>query len=651
MTIRAAGILFMTATGEALFVKRAATADHAGEWSFPGGHIEAGESAEAAACREAHEELGTLPDGDRALLMRRIADDAGEEVDFTTFLQRVPERFEPTLNGEHSGFAWTAPETPPEPLHPGARVALARLAADELGVARMMAAGELAGPQRYGKFWLFAIRLTGTGIAYRNAVKDAETGKVLREAEYCWRDPAIYLDPEFLARANGLPVLFEHPTKKPALDSEEFHNRIVGTTFLPFIKGDEVWAIVKIYDESCIAWMLDEQVSTSPAVVFSAASGNEKLKLSDGTDLLIEGKPALVDHIALVGNGVWDKGGAPSGVDSQPLEKGTLGMTDEERAAAEKARKDADEKLDRITDALKRVDARLDSFEAADKARHDAEEKERADCARLDAARKDRFGARKDGEAYKDWKGRHDADEAAMREELEKGGHEKAAADKAAKDARKDAEEAERKDGGETFAEWAKQETEEPDHQAAADKARKDAEEKERMDKARHDAALAVENVDLKTRLAALETSIKGLTTEVPASERDALAAAQSRADSVAAMFGERASAPIPGERPVDYRKRLLARYQRHSPRFKDSRFDSLDAAMLQPIEEIVYADAVTAAKSPDAARAGVLLAVEHRDSAGRTITTYNGDPMAWMQHFMTGAQVGRIVRLNQRGA
>lgn len=642
--IHAAGILFLTEAGEALFVKRSAEGDHAGEWALPGGKIEDGETPEAAAQRECVEELGQCPEDDRAVLMRRIADG----VDYTTFLQKLPKPFDPKLNAEHSGFVWAKPSDPPEPMHPGVRVALKRLSANELGIARMMAAGDLVSPQRYGKFWLFDIRLTGTGVAYRNAVKD-DKGKVLREAEYCWRDPSIYLDPEFLARANGLPVIYDHPEKKPALDSEEFHNRIVGTTFLPYIKGDEVWAIVKIWDDSCLDWLHSEQASTSPAVVFSSASNNEKVRLSDGTVLLVEGDPALLDHIALCGAGVWDKGGEPSGVVNQSLQEGPIGMTEEERiAAADKARKDDADKLDKIADALGRMDARLDSFEAADKARKDADEatkKEREEAEkenerRFDTARKDRFGARKDGEKHDAWKARHDADEMAMTDAMRKDGAEEEKAREDAKRARHDAEDTERKDGGESFEKWAKEEAEEPDHEAQ-DKARKDAEElkeKERMDAARHDSAT-------NDRIIALEAKIKHLTTEVPVDERNALALAQSRADSVAAMFGDRASPPIPGERPIDYRKRQLGRFQKHSARFKDSRLDSLDEAMLGPIEDIVYADAVQAAKSPTVGSPGQLIPIVTRDQAGRQITRFGGDIGAFMAPFMTGATVGRINR------
>ena len=74
-------------------------------------------------------------------------------VDFTTFLMRVPEEFAPKLNDEHDGWAWSPLATPPEPLHPGCRIALERLAMNELDVARAIADGRLASPQRYENVW------------------------------------------------------------------------------------------------------------------------------------------------------------------------------------------------------------------------------------------------------------------------------------------------------------------------------------------------------------------------------------------------------------------------------------------------------------------------------------------------------------------
>ena len=102
--IQAAGILFLTAAGQVLLLKRSAEGDHAGAWCLPGGKLEEGETALEAALRETREETGFSLDSDAAPseLTRRQA----EGVDFTTFLCRIAAPFPVTLDGEHTDYAW-----------------------------------------------------------------------------------------------------------------------------------------------------------------------------------------------------------------------------------------------------------------------------------------------------------------------------------------------------------------------------------------------------------------------------------------------------------------------------------------------------------------------------------------------------------------
>ena len=59
LTLVAVGIL-QRPDGQVLFAQRPAGKPYAGYWEFPGGKIEAGESADAALVRELHEELGIV---------------------------------------------------------------------------------------------------------------------------------------------------------------------------------------------------------------------------------------------------------------------------------------------------------------------------------------------------------------------------------------------------------------------------------------------------------------------------------------------------------------------------------------------------------------------------------------------------------------
>lgn len=601
-TTQAAGILFLTDDKQALFLKRGPGGDYPGYWCFPGGHVEDGETVEQAAEREAIEELGTLPAGTRVVLTRRISSPEDQSpavsnppvlptvitTDFTTFLQRVKDQFAPTINGEHTGYAWASVDTPPEPLHPGCRIAIDRLTMDELGVARAMAAGDLTSPQRYQNVSLFDIRITGTGRAYRRSLD-----------EHVWRDPSIYLNDEFLARCNGLPVIWEHP-KKATLTSEEFANRIVGTILFPYIKGDEVWGIAKIYDEEVIKELLKGDLSTSPAVVLRDVESSS-ITLADGSTILVEGRPTLLDHIAICSLGVWDKGNEPTGVrtdgttstrelvrtDSE--ENRMADDTNEDKKAREDAAKadaDAGQKLDKLLTHLDSMGSRFDRMEKRLDAMDEKDEKTKADAAKADAARRD--AEREEWmKADAEQCAKDDAEEAAEAKDLEeKGEAREVAADKARK-GRKDRMDARRRDAEE-----------------------KEAEDKKKADAARSDAQ---GEVDLDKRIA---DAVRLHTKQDTPEERDAKSEAQARADSVYREFGDSAGAPPPmtGETAMAFRRRLLRGMQKHSKDWAGIDLHKLDDATLPIAERRIYADAQQAARNPTDLPDDRLITVSMRD-------------------------------------
>lgn len=104
-TVRAAGIMFIEPAGSVLMLKRGEGGDYPDTWCFPGGRLEGEESSEQGAIRETIEEIGFMPKGDRVILTRRNAGG----VDYTTFIQQVPEKFIPVLSDEHTGFMWFDP--------------------------------------------------------------------------------------------------------------------------------------------------------------------------------------------------------------------------------------------------------------------------------------------------------------------------------------------------------------------------------------------------------------------------------------------------------------------------------------------------------------------------------------------------------------
>ncbi|EFW53623.1 TolA protein [Shigella boydii ATCC 9905] len=177
----------------------------------------------------------------------------------------------------------------------------------ELEVAERIRDGTVPSPVKFSNMWLVNLRITGTGLAYRAGLK-----------EHVWCDPKLYLNEEFLRRCNGLPVITNHPDDA-VLTEEDFKSRIVGSVMLPYIRGDEVWAVCRVYLQSIVEEITEGDVSTSPSVVFNSTSGNVEVQEGD-TNFLIEGVPFLVDHIALVTKahgslGVWDKDRIPAGVE------------------------------------------------------------------------------------------------------------------------------------------------------------------------------------------------------------------------------------------------------------------------------------------------------------------------------------------------
>jgi uncharacterized protein len=123
---KAAGVLFVTPDGDALFVKRQG-ADHEGEWSLPAGGVEDGETFHDAAAREAREEVA-FNDAPALRFMRQTSEDG---LDFVTYRHDLDGRFEPQLNEESSDYVWAPLTAPPEPLHPGLASLLAEFFGEE----------------------------------------------------------------------------------------------------------------------------------------------------------------------------------------------------------------------------------------------------------------------------------------------------------------------------------------------------------------------------------------------------------------------------------------------------------------------------------------------------------------------------------------
>ena len=204
--------------------------------------------------------------------------------------------------------------------------------ATDFEIAQGIRDGKYASPTKMGAFWFFDVRITGTGMAYRESL-----------GEWAHRDPESWLSTNFVERCAGLAVIFEHP-KNSGLNSEEYRERTIGSIVLPYVKGDEVWGVAKIFDADAAELMQNRFRSTSPGV--TPPQGAEAIPLESGHKVLDEPLPKILDHLAICELGVWDKGGPPEGVRLDAVSRKDETVTEEEKKALEKERDDARARAD-----------------------------------------------------------------------------------------------------------------------------------------------------------------------------------------------------------------------------------------------------------------------------------------------------------------
>ncbi|MZK91765.1 NUDIX domain-containing protein [Citrobacter amalonaticus] len=504
-----------------------------GTWCQPGGTVEPGELAIDAARREVLEEVGYQYDG--PLTPHSVYGD------YLTFRAEVPDKFEAKLNDESLDAGWFHIDDLPKPLHQPFAEMLAQQALNETDVATLIADGTLSSPQYFINMWMFAIRVTGTGVTWRSA-----------DQQMAFRNPDDYLTPEFLQRVAGLPLIWLHPEKN-TLDSDEFAKRVIGTLTNSWVADNgEVWAIARVYDAEAAEIMATRQLSTSPTVKFVEVP--DSIIEIDGQPLLVEPSPELLDHVAICEQGVWDKLLNPTGVKSDSIPKEAEKMDEEKIVAL--INKAIDARMAKADSEAADLKAKADADEAVKKEKADAEDKEAEEA-----------------------KAKADAEEKAAKEKADSEAKEKA-----------------------------------------------DAEEAERMAKEKADSQLRQEIAELRSRIP----------TELSDEERNEVADAQVKADSVFSCFGKRAPVPLSGEKPLAYRRRLMIQLQEHSPDFKSVDLSSIaDSALLNVAEKQIYADAQKSASLT--VGPGMLREIKRADATGRQISTFEGDPAATWAPFQSG--------------
>ena len=201
--------------------------------------------------------------------------------------------------------------------------------------------------------------------------------------------------------------------------------------------------------------------------------------------------------------------------------------------------------------------------------------------------------------------------------------------------AKADAEEAAKKEKADAEAKEAEEAKAKADAEEKAAKEKADAEAKEKADAEAAEEKAAKEKADseLRQQIADLKTRIP---TELSDEERNEVADAQVKADSVFSCFGKRAPVPLSGEKPLAYRRRLMIQLQEHSPDFKSVDLSSIaDSALLSVAEKTIYADAQKSASL--SVGPGMLREIKRADATGRQISTFEGDPAATWAPFQSG--------------
>jgi Uncharacterized protein conserved in bacteria (DUF2213) len=469
-------------------------------------------------------------------------------------------------------------------------------------VAEAIRDGELPSPTVFGDYWLFDVRVTGTGPAYRDSLD-----------EWALRDPKTWLTPEFVDRCNGLPVIDGHPDGA-GLNSEEYRERAVGNVVLPYIKGDEVWGIAKIFDADMATLMQTTHRSTSPGV--TPPKGSVATELNDGTKVLDEGLPLNLDHLAVCEAGVWDKDGPPTGIRLDARKDLTVADESEE-LKKEKARADA-------------AEAELADMKRADDARKDAEEKarkdkEESDKEELEAAEKEKADKAKKDKARKDWETKKDSE---SEEEFEK-----------RQDCRMD---------GESDEEF---EDRKRDRKAKKDAAKQEAIDADRGTKEIKDSRTVTELQEIVERQG---RQLAALSQPPSLEDADRVAKAWTRADALFQSLGEPTPQPMHGESPIRYRRRLANALRPFTDSWKSYVFhDSQQAQDFDAVENLIYGEAQAHAKKVIVDKPGFLREIKGKTALGRDQISFIGDHRtAWLP-FMPPTQryIKRVNREPHRAA
>jgi len=227
-------------------------------------------------------------------------------------------------------------------------------------IALEMAEGKINSLVDRGDYTLCNMRITGTGEKART-IEGIEVPFI--------RPPEYFLSDEFLNECNGLPVALFHPrTKNAKIDDETFNLCTAGTIFYPYIKGDEVWGIAKIYNKEAINAIASGVQSTSPLLTSVSTLENGKA---------VEDFQSI-NHLAIVPAGFWDCD------DPAIILKGDKDMADEKPIGGIKTDTEEDKETEKVDTEEDKETEKVDTAE--DKETEETDTAEDKETAKVDTA-------------------------------------------------------------------------------------------------------------------------------------------------------------------------------------------------------------------------------------------------------------------------
>jgi 8-oxo-dGTP pyrophosphatase MutT (NUDIX family) len=117
------GLFLAKETGRFLFLLRT-QGKTAGTWGFVGGRKEPSDiTPYDALTREIHEEVGKTPTIKKIIPLELFVSN-DQNFQYNTYVLLIDREFIPTLNEEHSGYAWCNYDSYPKPLHQGVKSSL-----------------------------------------------------------------------------------------------------------------------------------------------------------------------------------------------------------------------------------------------------------------------------------------------------------------------------------------------------------------------------------------------------------------------------------------------------------------------------------------------------------------------------------------------